>query len=1200
MQQHNVASKINELSEHSHSKTSAQLKSDFEELVGHYLESNPILPKMMNKTSELEIRFGSNPRIGKPTSKIDYDNVIKQLYACGFNPEFENGIQILRIRNQFIDPRTGFTKMSNIRAEIVGTDLIQEYCRTNDIQKIIDMPSHKFNKVLFTQKTMATKSNSEVLRPVDNPDFNFRVSYQYEQDFHTSAPMVNKIIRDWNDNKKEFRCLNRVRFTHPDYPIFVDLSIVKMSKRSNKVMIPYYTIQEAGVFNSPDIYEIEIEIDNSRVGSGTQFNTRKSLLDVIRKCIRIVLTGLQGSKYPISVSEREFAVNQYAKLIYGDDFNLVSSKKRIPFIGPDSNTLQSENILPNSIVGEKVENVSNLPNIRNGYTVTDKADGDRKMLFIDNEGKMYFIDKNMYITFTGSKTIEKTIFNTLIDGEHIKYDKNHKYINLYAAFDLYYLNKKSTRELAFVNSQPITKDNPEAKCRLLLLNKLIEIMKPVSILNDSEKQTLSNDLRIKCKQFEVADDTKTIFQCCSNILSIMSDALYEYNTDGMIFTPIVCGVGASKSGTAGPIEKRTWAESFKWKPAEFNTIDFLVSVKKDKTGKDEVHHVFEDGVNLQGVSNMLQYKTLVLRCGFNPKIHASMNPCQAILDDNIVIPENLDKNEEYKPVPFQPTEPYDSNACFCNIYLKRDSSNMIMVTEEGEYFEEDMIVEFRYVMENPAGWNWVPLRVRYDKTADLRNGGRNYGNAYHVANNNWHSIHHPITEKMLSTGEGIVESSVNDDVYYNPTTIETSTRGLRDFHNLFVKKKLIRGVARRGDTLIDYAAGKGGDLPKWNAAKLSFVLGIDISIDNIHNHLNGACARFLESKKKYNDMHDALFVVGNSSLNIRSGQAFTSEKDKMVIRAVFGTGPKDSQVLGRGVYKQYGKAQNGFNISSCQFALHYFFENKRTLHSFLRNLAECTQLNGYFIGTCYDGQTVFNLLRSKTKGDGFTIFKGERKIFEIVKEYDQTGFPEDEESLGYGINVFQESINKMFREYLVNFKYLVQLMEDYGFVLVKKEEAQQMQLPDSTGLFNELYQNMENEMTANRQSGNYYGESKNMSPEEKRISFMNRYFVFKKVRNENVEKMAKILEKAAKDSEERMEEAMVDIEKEVNKSIAPSASVITSASVETSIVQAPRKIKKKVVLEKYKTSIQEPVPASNIVSEPVVVTELPPSTGKNK
>ena len=52
--------------------------------------------------------------------------------------------------------------------------------------------------------------------------------------------------------------------------------------------------------------------------------------------------------------------------------------------------------------------------------------------------------------------------------------------------------------------------------------------------------------------------------------------------------------------------------------------------------------------------------------------------------------------------------------------------------------------------------------------------------------------------------------------------------------------------------LIDYAVGKGGDLPKWINAKLSFVLGIDIARkDNIENRLDGACARYLNYHKKF-------------------------------------------------------------------------------------------------------------------------------------------------------------------------------------------------------------------------------------------------------------------------------------------------------------------------------------------------------------
>ena len=50
----------------------------------------------------------------------------------------------------------------------------------------------------------------------------------------------------------------------------------------------------------------------------------------------------------------------------------------------------------------------------------------------------------------------------------------------------------------------------------------------------------------------------------------------------------------------------------------------------------------------------------------------------------------------------------------------------------------------------------------------------------------------------------------------------------------------------------------------------------------------------------------ALFVNGNSGLNIRSGNALTTEKDKLISNAVFGNGPKDVTILGKGVYKAYG------------------------------------------------------------------------------------------------------------------------------------------------------------------------------------------------------------------------------------------------------------------------------------------------------
>jgi hypothetical protein len=1176
-------------------------KKDLEKMVSLYLASNPIM-KTDRKTSELEVRFGTNPRLSRPITKIDYENVVKQLYSSGFTCDNATGLQILRIQNEYIDQKTGITKCSNIRAEIVGVNLVQEYCRTNSIQKILDMTSSisaSQYKVKFTQKTPPVSTEGTKQRAVDFSDFNFRVSYQMEQDYTPNSNIAKTIIAKWSDSKKCFRYINRVRFRHPTYPLFADVSIIKGNKKTGKVPIPQYTIQDAGVFENIESYEIELEVDNGRVGTGTEYNTPAKVVDVIRKGVRFVLSGLQGTNYPISYNERDSILQSYMRVMHGDDYQprkVVSSD----FIGPSSYTLQLENIIEGN-------EGSLVPNIRNNYTVTDKADGDRKLLFISENGRIYMIDTNMNVIFTGAMTNEKTLHNSILDGEHIKFDKTGKYINLYAAFDIYYVNGKSVREFAFMKIEG-EEEELDNKYRLLLLIKSMKLIKPYSIMDSGMKKsddsspgnisenTHSCDFNIKNKEFYSNSEEMSIFQGCSKILSDIKDDIYQYNTDGLIFTPCNTGVGSSRVGVAGRLSKTTWDMSFKWKPSEFNTIDFLVSVRKDKDGKDEVHNIFQDGLNTTGVQNVVQYKTIILRCGFSEKDHGFLNPMQNIIDDKIPSPDNIDNENEYKPVPFQPTNPYDPKACFCNILLQESGDGTLMMkTKEGEYFEEDMIVEFAYDSNLESGWKWVPLRVRYDKTAELRAGRRNYGNAYHVANNNWHSIHNPITEEMISTGLGLPEYTEDEDVYYNRYNKESSTKGLRNFHNLYVKKKLIVGVSERKNTLIDFAVGKAGDLSKWREGKLGFVFGIDVSKDNINNNLDGACSRYLKDRKKYNVMPSALFAVGNSSLNIRSGQAFATEKDKLIMRAVFGNGPKDRKMLGEGVYKHYGIAQSGFNVSSCQFALHYFFENPSTFHSFIRNIAECTCMGGYFIGTCYDGKTVFNILKSKQEGESIVIMKGDKKIYEVTKMYNQTGFPDDEASLGYPINVYQETINKVFREYLVNFDYFIQIMEDYGFVLISKEEARKMDLPSGTGLFSELFTHMQNEVRRNARKEDDYGDSLKMSDEERRISFMNRYFIFKKIRTVAAEKMAKVISEYS----EAEDEAEGEYE-DHHDALKLSRKVLGKDEEKEEEVQKQKKItvKKikntKLVLNSFSPIIESPVEGEPVSSAPSLSVETTP------
>ena len=75
--------------------------------------------------------------------------------------------------------------------------------------------------------------------------------------------------------------------------------------------------------------------------------------------------------------------------------------------------------------------------------------------------------------------------------------------------------------------------------------------------------------------------------------------------------------------------------------------------------------------------------------------------------------------------------------------------------------------------------------------------------------------------------------SNKNNIYYNNQKTESLTVNLRFFHNYFVKKQLITNLTVTGNTLSDYACGKGGDLNKWIGGKYSFILGIDIFKDNI-------------------------------------------------------------------------------------------------------------------------------------------------------------------------------------------------------------------------------------------------------------------------------------------------------------------------------------------------------------------------------
>lgn len=1010
--------------------------------------------RMINSNIECEARFYNIDR-------NKFENVYRKLLAYGFKKSDEN--YQLKIMH-YMDKSS-----SKIRCELNDLTQIREFCKSNVLPE-------KTNYVL-------KERFEEYPTYYDNRDFNFRLAIQKEFSLETNDPIVNDIILNWNSFDKSFRYMNRIEMTHPDFPsIKVDMSIVKSCVDERNQLLRENEFSSSKLFEQPETYEIEIELYNNEY----IHKNLTTVLKTIPRIIKYVTCGIQNSDFPISYRIQRQILNEYNKLIHKTEEELKYVNNML-FIGPSSMTLQKKNL------SDDVENAE--PCIMNDFCVTDKADGERKLCFIAKTGRIYFIDINMQVEYTGAFTNESELLGSLIDGELITKDTTGKSIKIYAAFDLYFQENKNYRADAFYKPGP----EPTRYTRLMKLIK--------SLNNNVNYESEADKVSFEFKKFVMPSSEKNIMKCSAEVFTRVSTGILKYETDGLIFTSMSLGVGMEKPGDVPPDKKYTWKHSFKWKPPEFNTIDFLVETKKAKDGKDEIKNIPSEKSGL-----IDSYKILNLYVGHDPR-QGMINPQKMLFNGELPSTKMNYASNTYQKILFMPTNPYDSQAHICYIPLVRDTNgDLKMMTEEGETFEDDTIVEFRYEMKDNKLFNWIPLRVRHDKTNDYRTTNRNFGNNYNTANTVWNSIHNPITTEMI-TDENlkISLSDINDEsVYYNRKQqgkfVESLTVNLRNFHNWNVKSLLYESVIKPGNLVIDYAVGQGGDINKWLKTRPKFVLGIDIARDNIHNNVSGVCARYLKLKSERKHIFNGLFIQGNSSkLIMREEFADSEDKEeqetsKFVIQQIFSTKAK-SDIHGTYLSSMYGVAKNRFDVGSIQFAMHYMFKDIVSMHSFIKNVADTVRLGGYFIGTCFDGEILFNKLKNFDVGDTYYIYKktvensdeenaqNKKKIWSVTKKYNNPEFNNDESSLGMTISVFQETINKEFDEYLVNFIYFINCMKHYGFVPVQKIPGME-DLP-GIGNFKLIYdyikKNDPNSIT--------------MSEEEMEISFLNKYFIFKKKDN---------------------------------------------------------------------------------------------------
>jgi hypothetical protein len=184
-----------------------------------------------------------------------------------------------------------------------------------------------------------------------------------------------------------------------------------------------------------------------------------------------------------------------------------------------------------------------------------------------------------------------------------------------------------------------------------------------------------------------------------------------------------------------------------------------------------------------------------------------------------------------------------------------------------------------------------------------------------------------------------------------------------------------------------------------------------------------------------------------------------------------------------------GKAAEGFDVAASMFALHYFFKDSQTLEAVLSNLATSVKVGGYFVGCCTDGDQVAALLKSLGVGESASGSEGDKTLWKITKQYEDTHgvLASDESGLGKAIDVNFISIGDTHTEYLVSFDYLKSRMQGIGFDLLNEEELKKVNMLHSTNLFGESY-----DMA--KAQGLTYG----IPPSLQTFSFLSRWFIFKR------------------------------------------------------------------------------------------------------
>jgi len=723
-----------------------------------------------------------------------------------------------------------------------------------------------------------------------------------------------------------------------------------------------------------------------------------------------------------------------------DEFNQVGGARRIAelraiitkqfqqkgiFFGPlivDLSANQAMKLDP-----EALPDIATNTNVQINYLVTDKTDGERNLLFIDSKGVVYGIDRESNIKSLG--LVMPSLRDTILDGELVSHTEDGRALNNFYIFDAYIYQGVCIMHRPFLIGRPEGRQHAisEVVKYFETGNNIIQTNDKLPLLIYKKDYLPGNS----ANTYEsLVSDAQTQMQLkCERLLNKMNRSyggyldvghLFPYKTDGLVFLPNNMGVFQSKEGASAfsssgighPFRSGRWNLNYKWKPADLLTVDFRVefmkSLEKGAIGKT----LYEYRGDQKYVR--VQLKTAIYQN--RPEDNNALN--FYLLNSGVKIQSLPESYPFFAVNPF--IGDFDADGTMKNYMsdtLFPVDVNDNVYCDSGDIITDGQIVECAYAKEiKEEQMRWHPHRVRADKTSP---------NSYLVAAASWYLINNPITRDFLSGVEttASVEGDLEDAVYYSDNK-ETNflTKPLNDFNTGFVKSYLINRALTVyiQPKVLDLAVGKFADMSKYVHGGVNTVIGLEIGYDGLNNPFNGGCKRMLEWAKRSPAVAKladrTMLLVGDATKNIANGDCARDNLNRYYLDVLYGRMPGNTPKL----KKLEGVAQEGFDVVSCMYAIHYMMDNEDSLDSFLRNVSENLLDQGYFIGTCLDGMSV---LREMGRSHELSGVINDKIIFKIRK-MDTTSDSYKNITVGNKVMVYYEKFAGQFPENLVNMSYL--------------------------------------------------------------------------------------------------------------------------------------------------------------------------------